>query len=205
LQSFIADAFNGLGPNILVETLSAYQKPRVAHNNEGWSQDEQTGLFNKLVAISSLAGIQYYSESRKAMRVFYEASHAIDGPSSKNPRPDPEFEGLPASFSMFALQTDLTFGENAYRYDYSTGPGIIIFMQENMTPMSYGVIQAVGKNKFRSVVAVIDAGDSLLIYAAAMAKTVSVPGMGNRIGSSFSNRAQAVLEWFSLRADEVFR
>ena len=51
--------------------------------------------------------------------------------------------------------------------------------------------------------AVIDAGDSLLIYAAAMAKTASVPGMGDRIGSSFTNRVKAILKWFVGRANGV--
>jgi hypothetical protein len=38
-----------------------------------------------------------------------------------------------------------------------------------------------------------------------MAKTVSVFGMGDRIGHSFTNRAKAILKWFTGRADEVFR
>ena len=70
--------------------------------------------------------------------------------------------------------------------------------------MNAGIIPAIGKNKFRTVIAVIDAGDSLLIYAAAMAKTLPVPGMGDRIGASFSNRAAALIQWFSSRADKVF-
>jgi hypothetical protein len=52
--------------------------------------------------------------------------------------------------------------------------------------------------------AVIEAGDSLLIYSAAMAKTSSIPVMGDRIGASFTNRVKAVLKWFVGRADKVF-
>jgi hypothetical protein len=70
--------------------------------------------------------------------------------------------------------------------------------------MNAGIIPAVGKNKLRSLVAVIDAGDSLLVYAASMARAVTIPGMGERIGSSFTNRAEAILKWFAGRADRVF-
>jgi hypothetical protein len=77
-------------------------------------------------------------------------------------------------------------------------------MQENLTALNYGLIPAIGKNKCRTIMAIIDAGDCLLIYAAAMAKTASVPGMGDRIGNSFSNRAIAILKWFTERAGKVF-
>jgi hypothetical protein len=54
------------------------------------------------------------------------------------------------------------------------------------------------------VAAVIDAGDSLLIYIASMAKAASLPGLSGRIGNSFTNRAEAILKWFAGRADRVF-
>jgi hypothetical protein len=54
------------------------------------------------------------------------------------------------------------------------------------------------------MIAIIDTGDSLLIYAAAMAKAASLPGIGDRIGASFTNRAKAILQWFTGRADKVF-
>jgi hypothetical protein len=80
----------------------------------------------------------------------------------------------------------------------------LIFVQQNLTAMNAGIIPAVGKNKLRTVMAVIDAGDSLLIYAVSMAKAAPFPGLGERIGNSFTNRAEAVLKWFSGRADGVF-
>ena len=78
-------------------------------------------------------------------------------------------------------------------------------VQENETSMNAGIIPAIGRNKFRTVMAVIDAGDSILVYVAAMAKTVTLPGMGERIGTSFTNRVKAILTWFSGRADGIFR
>jgi len=43
------------------------------------------------------------------------------------------------------------------------------------------------------------------VYVAAMARTVALPGMGDRVGASFANRVKAVLAWFSGRADDIFR
>jgi hypothetical protein len=207
LQRFVRETLRSLEPNILVETLSLYRRPqssRQTTDTTGWSCDEQTGLFNQLLAISTLTGIQYYSESRKAMRIFYESSTVIDDPVRKKSMPDPTFAICPDSLTLYARQKDLTFGDNIYRFEYHTGADIIFFSQENLSSMNLGIIPAIGKNKFRTVMAVIDAEDTLLLYSAAMAKTASVPGMGDRIGSSFTNRVKAILKWFVGRADKVF-
>jgi hypothetical protein len=207
LQRFVRETLRNLEPNILVETLSLYRRPpssRQTANPTGWSRDEQTSLFNQLLAISTLTGIQYYSESRKAMRVFYSSSTVIDDPTRKRSLPDPTFAVCPDSLVLYARQRDLTFGDNVYRFEYHTGADIIFFSQENISSMNLGIIPAIGRNKFRTVMAAIDTGDSLLIYTAAMAKTASASGMGDRIGSSFTNRVNAILKWFVGRADGVF-
>jgi len=205
LQRFVRETLRSLEPNILVETLSLYQRPRSSRqtaDKTGWSRDEQTGLFNQLVALNTLTGIQYYSESRKAMRIFYESSTVIDDPSQKKPLPDPSFSVCPDSLAFMPGKKTLPL-ETTYRFEYHTGADIILFSQENLSSMNLGIIPAIGKNKFRTVMAVIDAGDSFLIYAAAMARTASVPGMGDRIGASFTNRVKAILKWFVGRADGV--
>jgi len=201
LGRFIADIQNSLAPNMFVETLSLYRKPRATN----WDKAEQTSLLNQLTALSTLSGIQYYSESRKAMRTFYESSRVIDNATSKKPLPDPVYAALPDSLTLYARQKDLTFGDNVYTFTFKTGDDFIFFVQENLTTMTAGIFPAIGKNKLHSIIAVIDCGDCLLIYAAAMAKTASLPGMGDRIGHSFTNRAKAILKWFAGRADEVFR
>jgi hypothetical protein len=201
LARFIVEVQDSLDPNLFVESISLYRRPSA----ERWSETEQISLFNQLIALSTLEGIQYYSESRKTMRVFYESSQVIDDPVGKNPLPDPVYRTLPDSLVLYARQKDLTFGENLYRFSYRTGDDFIFFVQENMTPMNAGIIPVVGKNKCRTIVAIIDTGDSLVVYSAAMAKASSIPGMGDRIGASFTNRINAVFQWFTRRADGVFQ
>jgi len=200
LAALVAKTLGSLEPNLFVETLSLYRKPSAAV----WNETEQINLLNQLTALSSLAGIQYYSASRKTMRTFYESSCVIDNPTNKKPLPDPEFTTLPDSLALYARQKDLTFGDNIYHFVYYINSDSVFFVQENLTTMTAGIIPAVGKNKFRSLLAVIDTGDYLLMYAAGMAKTVSVPGMGDRIGASFTNRAKAILKWFDGRAGKIF-
>jgi len=204
VRQLLTDARRDLQPSVMVETLFLYRKPQGAARAGGWSEAERAGLYNQALRISALAGIQYFSTSRNAMRTFYETSQLIDGPVTKKPIPDPAFAEIPPELTLYARQKDLTFGDNIYRYDYYSYPDAFVFVQENLTAMNAGLIPALGKNKLRSFLAVFDAGDSLLIYAASLAKAAALPGMDERVGNSFSNRAAAILKWFTNRAEEVF-
>ena len=201
LKNRVEAVRRALEPGVMVETLHVYKKPG---EGKSWNGDEKVKLYNSTIALSTLAGLQYYSASRGVMRTFYESSSVIDGPSSKKPLPDPVYPLPPAELTLYARQKDLTFGDNTYRYVYYSAPDAIIFVQENLTALSAGIIPAVGKNKLRSIVAVLDAEDYLLVYAASMAKAVSLPGIKERIGNSFANRAEAIFRWFSNQADKVF-
>ena len=193
-----------LGPSVMVETLHLYYKPLEA-GKEAWSAEEEARLYNGTLALSTLAGLQYYSASRGAMRTFYETSSVIDGPSTKKPLPDPVYPRPPAQLTIYARQKDSSFGDNIYQYDYYSAAGALIFVQQNLTALNYGIIPAIGKNKLNSVVAVLDAGNYLLVYMVSMSKAASIPGMKERIGNSFANRAEAVFRWFSNQADKAFR
>ncbi|MDR2660037.1 MAG: hypothetical protein LBC27_08650 [Spirochaetaceae bacterium] len=178
-----------LKPSLLAESLYLYKKT---------SAFDKSVVLNALVSISALAGIKYYSASRKTMRVFYEESSVINDPKQKIPQPDPVFNNeVPARFTLYARQKDLSFGDNVYRYDYIIDDNAIIFTQTNYTPLVYSIIPAVPKEKLRVIAAVIDADDYFLIYAASMAKVPSLPVINKKAGASFASRAEALIKWFT--------
>lgn len=193
----------GFTPNMMVESLYIYKKPAGA-NKGTWTENELSALYNKALAISTLEGIQYYSTSRKTMRTFYETSSVVDNPEKKNPLPDPTYFVPPRELTLYARQKDGTFGDNIYKYTYYTEKNYLLFIQENLTTMTAGIIPAVGKNKLHSLVAVIDADEYLLIYVSSMADVASIPGIAQRVGNSFSTRADAIMNWFTSQADTVF-
>jgi hypothetical protein len=200
LQNMINRIIEELSPSFLVETLAVYRKPSA----EAWTAEERAGIFNQSLALSTLAGLQYYSISRRRMHTFYETSTAVSGPDGKTPLPDPRYENPPDELTVYARQKDMSFGDNIYRYNYYARPDSLIFVQENLTDMKYGIITAIGKNKLRSVITIYDAEEFLLIYMVSLAKASSIPGMNDRIGGSFANRAEAIVNWFSARVDGVF-
>jgi len=193
-----------LSPTIIVENLYLYNKPQ-ATIGKNWTKKEQLALFNEIRSISTLTGIEYYSASRKKMRTFYEDSHVIDNPESKKPLPDPLVSLLPKKASLFARQKDLTFGDNVYRYDYITTENTILFIQTNMTTLSYGFIPLVHKENLKSLIAIMDIDEGLLLYAATFAKASTIPGIEGKIRDSFSNRTEAIYKWFVTKADKIFK
>lgn len=204
LRNFVTEAGNSFKYSMIIEALYLYKKPERFHTSaDSWDDEQKTGIFNQILAISSLTGIQYFSVSRNAMRTFYEFSGVIDGPQTRNPLPDPVFTNPPAALSLYARQKDLTFGDNVYRYDIINTNDTIIFVQENVTALSYGIVPAIGRGNLRSIIAVIDCGDTILIYAISLARAASIPGMGDRVSSSFKNRIDAVLNWFTGRLDNA--
>ncbi|MDR2134473.1 MAG: hypothetical protein LBP27_05140 [Treponema sp.] len=202
LRRLVDELMRTLRPGLFAESLCLYAKPAAAAGQ--WSAEERRDLYNKALALSTLSGIQYYSASRKTMRTFYESSRIIDGPDTKAPLSDPVYVSPPPRLTLYARQKDLTFGDNIYQYEYLAGSDSLIFVQQNLSAMTVGIIPAVGKNKLRTVVAVIDAETHLLVYTVSMAAASSLPGLGERIGNSFTNRAAAILKWFSGHADAVF-
>ena len=187
-------------PNLTMESLRLYKKPAA----RDWTFVEKIRLYNGLLAISSLQGLEYYSKSRNSMRLLYETSTVIDGPESRNPRPDPVFNVPPEEFSIFARQKDLTFGDNIYKFTYYSNETSIFVIIDNITALSYGPVTVIGKNKQKSVFAVIDSGPYLLVYGASLAKASMLPGMKQRAGESICNRANALLSWFTKKADKAF-
>ncbi|MDR2446517.1 MAG: hypothetical protein LBD58_04385 [Treponema sp.] len=201
IQQLTSGVIKEINPTILTESLYLYEKLSGAVS---WTQAEKTALYNNILALSTLKGLQYYSVSHKGMRTFFEISQIIDDPSTQNPVDDPRRSVPPFSLTVYARQKDLTFGDNIYQYDYFASENTLALIQRNLTVMSVGIVPVVSKNMLRSVVVVIDAEECLLIYSASFAKTLSLPGVKNRVGQSFANRAEAILGWFAKQADKAF-
>jgi hypothetical protein len=203
LRQKVNAAITVLNPNIMVEIMYLYMKPAHAQTSpDVWDETQKIGIYNQIMSISTMTGLKYRSSSRGEMRTFFELAQVVD--NAKKPLPDPVFTTPPEELVLLARQKDLTFGDNIYRYDYTVTPQAVFFIQENVTSLTVALVPVIGKGNLQSVMAVFDCGDSLLIYAISMAKSFNVPGIWERISDSFTSRAEALLSWFTGRADLVF-
>jgi hypothetical protein len=201
IEQTVKNIREDLDPGMIAESLALYQK---ASGPGPWSEAERNALYNEIISLSTLEGLQYFSASRKETRTFFESSAVIDGPESKNPLPDPVYTTPPRELNLYARQKDLTFGDNIYQYTYYAQPDSLVLTQRNLTNMNYGPVTAVGRNRLCTLMAVMDTESYLVIYTVSMAKIISLPLLNQRIARSFSSRLEALGAWFSVRADRVF-
>ena len=125
LARLVRELHQDLNPSVMVETLYIYTKPQNAEK-PALSAGEKAALYNSVLALSSLAGLEYFSASRGVMRTFYEISTVIDSPTGRRPIPDPAFARPQEELTVFARQKDLTFGDNIYQYNFYSTDGAII-------------------------------------------------------------------------------
>ncbi len=187
-------------PDVVVEALFLWKKPRRSD-----PEAERLTAYNILRSIGSLTGIEYYSASRKAMRLFYERSTLVSGPDGKTPIADSALGSIPRSETLYARQKDLSFGDNVYRYEFSTGSDYLKSMSVNLTTMRYGIVPVAEPEALRVRLLALFADDAILFYAVSSAKATVVPGVRGKLESSFGNRAGAIYAWFSRKAGEAWK
>lgn len=156
---------------------------------------ENQKISSILRSISALEGLEYYSTSRKKMRLLYEKSYVVDNEASRKRIADP-VTGNGNGLSLVAVQKDLTFGEYAYRYEYRSEGNSAAFFSRNIDPLRYTFIKLIEADKLRVSLVVHDLGDYLLVYGLTRADFPAIPGLDDKINASFTTRAQAMYGWF---------
>ncbi len=158
-------------------------------------------LYNLARSISTLKGIEYYSASRKRMRVFYLKSYAISDPESRKAEPDPLVATVPANSTVYAFQEDSSFGSYVMQVDYNAGPNLfspdyVLMSLHNLTKMYYSVIPIIDPKNFHMNLAIILREDALYIYGNSGVDTFTIGFLKDHINQSFANRLAAVSDWF---------
>lgn len=159
-------------------------------------------IYNITRSISTLAGIEYYSASRKRYRIFYKDSYVIDNPKSKIHQPDPLIAAgvlIPDSDMQYLRQRDSSFGDNVYRASYIYQDDITTLEITNLTTMFYTIIPLVQPEQLRTLFAAILTEEGAIFYGVSLVELGAggVFGLEERAANSFTNRIIAVSDWFA--------
>jgi hypothetical protein len=185
----------GEQPDVVVEALFLWKKPKMAA-----LEDEKLAAYNILRSVGSLTGIEYYSASRKAMRLFYEHSSLVSGPDGKTAVADGMLVAVPYSETLYARQKDLSFGDNIYRYVFSSGDDYVRSLSVNLGTIRYGIVPVAQAEGLRVRSLALFTDDAIIFYAVSSAKATVVPGVRGKLENSFGNRAEAIYTWFAAKA-----
>jgi hypothetical protein len=156
-------------------------------------------IYNLLRAISTLKGIEYYSASRKRMRIFYEDARVVDSADSRNPLPDPHDETIPDKSTIFGFFKDSSFGEYVCSIEYErAGPSVSMRMQ-NVTQIWYLFFPIIEPNKMLSYILIIPTDSGILFYGFSCIKGQDSFGIAASRADSLYNRLIALYNWFERR------
>lgn len=189
----LMDEISKLNIKIGVESLY-FLKNSDLHNRDNITP---LSIYNTLLSIKTMKGIEYYSESRKKMRTLFTESHGIVSMDDPNPIPDPVLETIPFNLSRYILQTDKTFGENIYEVTYNSDGYTTWVNMINMTKMNYLFITMLKPEKMSINLFVIPVKDGLLFYGVCAVETLPLLGLEKSKKESFYNRIKAMYNWFA--------
>ena len=91
-------------------------------------------VFTTLQSISTMEGIEYYSQSRGYMRTLFHESYVIDHPGTRKRLPDPVWTTVPSQDRLYVYQRDSSFGKNVLQLDYRVEDATIFLTMTNLRP-----------------------------------------------------------------------
>lgn len=179
-------------PVFVAESLFLIEKP------EGFDTGKlDTDLISRIMrSISSMEGIEYYSNSEKRMKTLYSQSYTIDNPDDGNRIPD-QLDGSADNLSVYAFQEDGSFGKNYYRIDYRQRENEVSMVIRLEDSLKYGFITAVKPNNLVFNIDVLDKGEYLVMYIGAKVKFPAISMLENKLNKSFGSRITALHDWFA--------
>ena len=181
-------------PVFVAESLFLIEKP-AGSDLEGFD----TELISQIMrSVSSMEGIEYYSNSEKKMKTLYSQSYTVDNLKDKNRIAD-KVEGSADNLSIYAFQEDGSFGDNYYQIDYHQRENEVSMVIRLVEPLKYGLITAVKANNLVFNIDVLDKGDYLVMYIGAKVRFPAISLLENKLNKSFGSRITALHDWFESR------
>jgi len=159
--------------------------------------DAQKQILKSLTAISTMKGLQVWSNSLKRMETFIFDAYLV-GKLDKSDRltdPDPSTLPNPAMFSFF--QKEEQTGESFSQYTVAQTPQWFQVTQTNLSGLKYGWITLVAPHNLLTTIFVVPTPNELLVYGITVAKTPDLFGLERSKNSSLYTRMKALVTWFS--------
>lgn len=178
-------------PVFVAESLFLIAKPEGSD-----PQEHDTELISRIMrSVSSMEGIEYYSNSDKRMKTLYSQSYTVDNPDGGNRIPD-QLDGSADNLSVYAFQEDGSFGENYYRIDYRQRENEVSMVIRLEDSLKYGFITAVKPNNLVFSIDVLDKGEFLVMYIGAKVRFPAISMLESKLSKSFGARITALHDWF---------
>lgn len=186
-QSLISKA-----PTTLVE--AAYYIPKIKANSI-------SSLYNSLLDVKTLEGLEFYSRSEKKVKVLVYSAFTVDAVGSKTPMAVNKISNIPAEYSFIINQDDETFGNAYYNVlinnDRKTNE--IAMRITNVSSLKQKGIKMAGVGDMQTCIISIPLKNGLLVYNLATNKKSPPSFVKDKMNQSLLNRLDAYKNWIVAR------
>lgn len=184
------------GLNIGIEGLFLDKTISSEKLNENYDQ-YMLAVYNILTDITTLEGLEYWSESRGKMRELFTDSWPIDDLKSKNKVAVKVYDTLPKQSVLYVHQKDTTFGKSESKISYYAESDSIYMSSVNQTNIRLAFVKVIDKGYMNLEILIVPTQEGLLYYGASAAKTIKNKLVQEKAGKSFYNRVVAINRWFT--------
>ncbi len=191
----IIESIKAMNPTIGVEILKLMPMPGIAKTDSA----SMLRIYNSLRALGTLKGIEYYSASRKRMRIFYEDAYIIDNRTDKKRIADAKASAVEAKSNLLCFFKDSSFGEYVCSIDYSADAASIFMDMQNLTEIWYLFVKIIEPKNMKSRIVVIPVEDGILFYGLSAVRGDDPFGIAKSKSDSLYNRLIALYNWFDSR------
>ena len=167
--------------------------------------DKSMSEISKILrSVSTMEGLQYYSNGDKRWETLYHRACFIDNPKDQTPLSD-DTEGSADGKDFYFMQEDNSLGKCIYKIHYIETDNEIAACFLLCEPIKVAFINAV-KSENLCINIVVSRNNTenndLTVIMKVQAKYQNIPMLEDRMNRSFASRIEAIYGWFENKVNE---
>lgn len=177
-------------PVFIVESLYLLKKAQGA----GQAAGEIGKISSVLRNLSTMQGIQYYSNSRKRWETLYTEVYTVNNPDERTRIPDPADKKADGLVS-YVYQKDRSLSGCVYKFQYFENAAQTSFRAENTEKIVYKGFNIVKPEAMLLCLNAVETEEHIVFYITVRADAAKIPLVSERLAKSYGSRADAIYNW----------
>lgn len=177
-------------PVFIVESLYLLKKTQV-----GVQADGEIGKISSVLRnLSTMQGIQYYSNSRKRWETLYTEVYTVNNPDERTKIADPTDKKADGLVS-YVYQKDRSLSGCVYKFSYFEQAAQTSFRAENTEKIIYKGFNILKPEAMLLCLNAVETEKHIVFYITVRADAAKIPLVSERLAKSYGSRADAIYNW----------
>ena len=177
-------------PVFIVESLYLLKKTQSEVQAEG----EIGKISSVLRNLSTMQGIQYYSNSRKRWETLYTEVYTVNNPDERTKIADPTDKKADGLVS-YVYQKDRSLSGCVYKFSYFEQAAQTSFRAENTEKIIYKGFNILKPEAMLLCLNAVETEEHIVFYITVRADAAKIPLVSERLAKSYGSRADAIYNW----------